>query len=1156
MSLRFIYGRAGSGKSYYCLKDIKNKIELNCDRPLILIVPEQFSFQSEKNLLSTIGEQGFAKVQVLSFKRMAYRVFNEIGGITHSHINSAGKCMLIHIALEDVKGELDFYKNSRVKQGFTNSLCKTIGEFKRYNVSPEVLSETIENMENENPLKRKLKDINLIYRKFEDILHKSYIDSDDELTILAHKLKDYKGFDNAEIWIDEFETFTPQQYEILKILLKKASKVNVTLTTDCLNGDCSIEKTDLFMPTKITEGKLLKIIEENNISYEKPVKLIDNYRFKDSKELLHLEQHFFSFPYNSYNGNVEDLTLFRAMNPFSEVESTARDIIRLCREKGARFKDIAVVTRDLENYQKIIEVVFSQYGIPYFIDKKRDIKNNPLIIMLSSVVEIFNKGWTYESVFRYLKTGLTGIKRDDIDIIENYVLANGIKGKKWTQEEDWDYRINYVFDGNEEEISDYENQLIKKVNEIRQQIIKPLIKLNSKLKERKNTRDICTAIFEFIEELGVQIKIENWVEEFKIAGKQDKASEYSQIWNIFVGLLDQIVEVMGDENISLNQFVKVLATGIEEYEIGIIPPSLDQVLVGSIEHVKSHDVCMLYILGVNDGIFPQFSKEDEMLTDKDRIDLKNHGVEIAKDTAYQTFEEQFRIYTTFSIPSKYLRLSYSIADFEGKALRPSIIISRIKKIFPNITEKSNVINTNTVKEDMELISRPSPTFTELISKIKDYKDGIKVNDLWWDVYRWYINKPSWEEKCNNSFKGFEYSNLVNKVDEKKIQKLYGLPMQFSASRLETYAACPFAYYVQYGLNAKDRKVYKFEAPDLGSFMHKTIDELCINMEKENITFRELDENWCNLQIDAIVDNLSERGSGVILNSSARYKFMTARLKKTISKSVMLISDQIKKGGFEPLGHEVSFGPNGDLPAVKVDLLEGKQVNLTGRIDRIDKLEEPEGTYFRIIDYKSGNKQFEISDVYYGLQLQLLVYLEAILSNSDKYIEGEAIPGAIFYFHLNDPVIYSKGEESEEKINKEIMKKLKLNGLILKDAKIVREMDRDIDGYSLIVPARINKDGNVSGNSAITYEEFEILRKYVKDTISNLCTEILKGNISISPYKMKENTPCSFCDYKSICGFDSTLKDNRYRKFNISKDKEVWKMIINDVEKKGGKSNGK
>ncbi len=1146
MGLRFIYGRAGSGKSHFCLNDIKKKIDNGSTTPLVLLVPEQFSFQAGKNLIKTIGESGMLKAQVLSFKRMAYNLLNELGGLTRQQMNSAGRSMLIYKIMDKNSNKLKVFGRAAKRQGFVTTVSDIITEFKRYDITPELLNSTLDRIENGN-LRNKMEDISLIFSEFEEKLHKKYIDSEDELTILLEKLNEYKGFDEAEIWVDEFSSFTPQEYKVLEKLMIKSKRMNITLTTDCLNSTNDVDSTDVFLPTKNTEEKLLKIIQENNIKYDKPValKCTPCYRFKDSEELQHLEQYLFSYPYKLYTKQNSDISIFKALNKYTEIEDTARDIVRICRDEGFRFKDIAVVSGDLDGYESLIRAVFSEYNIPYFIDKKRAINDNPIILLIVSAVEILSKNWSDESVFRYLKTGLLDLTNEEIDIIENYVLSNGIKGGFWTKEEPWECGISYSFEN--KEISDYEKELLNKINLVRDKIKEPILKLSSNIKGGKKGRQVCEGLYDFLCDIKVTEKIEEWIKYFKENGELDKANEYGQVWNIIIEVLDQIVETMEDETLSVANFSQILSTGFEEYEIGVIPPALDQVLIGSITRLKSHDVSALYIVGVNDGIFPATIPNEGVLTDNDRENLKERGMEIAKDTRSRAFEEQFLVYITLTIVSKYLRLSYSIADEEGKTKRPSIIISRIKKIFNNILEESNLVEID--DENLKSVSGPKATFNTLISNIRKTSKGY-ITPTWLEVYRWYERDAHWNKRLNSVLNGFYYSNEAEIADTSRVRKLYGRHLNISVSRLEKFVNCPFSYFIQYGLKAKERKVYRLSSPDLGSFMHNVIQSFSVRLKEKSLNWDELDSNWCQEEISSIVDGTLEKTPGSIFNSSARYKHITHSVKRILTRSVWLITEHMKRGGFKPSGYELSFNNTGDFPPISVQLHSGETVSLIGRVDRVDTMNSEESTYLRIIDYKSGTKEFKLSDVYYGLQMQLLIYLDAMLTEMEQRMDKDGLPGGILYFKLDDPLIKVKGNIDDKEIEKRIMKALKMNGLLLDDPDIIEKMDNEIEKTSDIIPASIKKDGTLSKaySSVATVEQFNLLRTYVKDTIAALCEEILEGNIGVSPSKHKNGEACKYCIYSAICQFDTSINGNKYRLMNDKSDEEVWKEINNKYNK--------
>lgn len=1144
MSIRFIYGRAGTGKSKFCIDEIADKISKNETNKLLLLVPEQYTFTTENRVLRSIGEVAFLRTEVLSFKKMARTVFDECGGRVKEIIKESGRNMLIHKVLNENMDSLDYFKKISREQGFNEIVSEMITEFKKYNIDTQNLREISERL-NDNELSQKLSELSLIYEAFNLKMHEGYIDGDDELTLLNRKLIEKNIYKGAEVWIDEFTTFTPQQLDIIRILAKECKRVNITL---CMDGDSTRNKnddiTDVFNSIKNTENKILKIMKENNIAYDVPINLNNDnpYRFINSRELRHIEKYFFSYPFNSFNGEIKDVSLYKANNIYDEVERVAKEIVRLVRDKGYRYKDISVVCRNIDDYEKITAVVFNDYNIPYFIDKKLQLLGNPLIILITSVFEIMFKNWSYESVFKYLKSGLTGIDNNYIDILENFVLEKGIKGYKWISKdiinENW---FNSGKELTEEEIA---------IAEIMEEVRRPVMIFHNKINEKHTVKDICKSIYEFLLDIGAFQRIDSWIEKFEELNLENKVKEYSQVESIVIDTLDQAVDVLGEEKLDSFEFFKILNSGFSNEEIGVIPVALDQVNIGDVARIKGREVKALYIMGINDGIFPSANKEEGILSDRDRGVLNELGISLASDTRSKVFEEQFLLYTALTIGSEYLMLSYPMADFEGKSLRPSIVISRIKKILPNLVEESSMYNLDIKKNKYSKVVSPTTTFNELILAVRRDFDKEDIEEYWPAVYNWFKNNDDYKDKVENIFKGLTYSNTGDKVAKRKLKELYQNDMGklvFSVSRLEKYAECPFSYFVQYGLKAKNRKVYEFTPPDLGSFVHEVLDSFTNKVKQEGILWSQLNKEKCKEIISNLIDKRLEEESNSILNSTNRYKYLAKRFKRVISKSVAVISEQIGKGEFEVFKTEFNFGSYNTGEAIALNLPSDEKIYLQGRIDRIDTLDLDGDTYVRIIDYKTGAKKFDLNELYYGLQMQLLVYLDALIKNSKYILNKQVKPGAVLYFKIDDPIIKGKKEMTTEEVEVEVLDALKMKGLVLKDARVVRAMDKDIEGYSLVIPAAFKKDGDFKSNSdVITEEEFKMLREYVNRKMIELCEDMLSGNIKVEPTKYSNKTHCEYCDFAAICQFDTNIKDNKYKIVIKKSQEEIWNNIKNEV----------
>jgi ATP-dependent helicase/nuclease subunit B len=1134
MSLQIICGRAGSGKSMYALQKIKETLDAKTETPVFLLVPEQFTFQAEKNLSEILGSGGILRTEVLSFKRMAHRVFTEVGGVTTPHLHPAGKSIILAKILSEKENEFVFLKGLSKHKGFVESLSSLIKEFKRYNVTPLNLEKASSQVDFQN----KLKEIALIYKAYEEEVSKGHKDTDDDLTLLAKKLPLSKTFQNSMIWIDEFATFTPQEILVLEALMIKAKHIQITLCCDSIE-DSILDPYDIFYAVKKGLKNLFQMARKNQIEILSPIVLKKNPlpRFIESPELSHLEKNFFRYPCSSYPKRNFNTGIFSAINIYSEVENVAKNILALAREKKLRYKDIRIVCRNLETYEKIISVIFKTYQLPFFIDQKREVSNHPLVRMILSLFDILTGNWSYEKIFSYLKTGLTQIPKEDIDLLENYVLACGIRGSQWTMNGDWRHKYGVLSLSHKDEPTD---EFYQKINTIRQKVVEPILDFSYRAKGQKTPTQIASALFQFLCKIELPEKIEEKFEFLTNKGELLLANEYTQVFGMVMDALDQAVEVLEDKAISLDRFGKFLSIGLGEYSLGVIPPALDQVMIASVDRSRSHRVKALFVLGVNDGVFPSCDFQEGLLSDQDRFTLHQLGLPLSDDAKSKALEEQYLIYRTLTTPSHFLRLSYSLGDLEGKGLRPSTIISRFKKVFPNSSHSSDLID----EEGFEInqISAKIPSFHQLTYHFRKGYDKGWVEKPWLDVYSWYSKQTDWQKSLQGLSYGLDYNNTPSNISSSKAKKLYGSPMYTSVSKIEKYASCPFSYFVQYGLKARERKVFKMGALDIGNFLHISIEAFSKSLEKENQTWRTFDKEWATVKVEEIVEELVSKMMGVSNGGSYRMISLVKRLGRVVNRVIWVISQQIRRGNFEVYGYELDFGTFGSFPPIQINTPNGDVVYLTGRIDRVDILENEQGTYVRIVDYKSAGKQFDLLDIYHGLQIQLLTYFDAICENTGNHLKAPVLPGGIFYLRLDDPLIKQDLNLSEEVIQNAVLKKLKMQGVYLKDVSLVREMDLDLKGYSSIIPAFINKDESLGKSSSFSIEGFELLRKYVKKLLTDISSNMLDGDVSLMPYKKQKDTACKYCKFITLCHFDPKISSNEYKIIPKKEDEEIIELM--------------
>ncbi|WIV10639.1 helicase-exonuclease AddAB subunit AddB [Proteiniborus sp. MB09-C3] len=1128
MRIRYILGRAGSGKTHRVLDEIEYRLKEKNNNKLILLVPEQFTLQAEADLIFKKNLEGIMRVEVLSFQRLGYKILNETGGIKKTAINELGKIMVLRKLFEENSKSLTVFNKASRKDGFLSSFCQLITELKKDDIPIETIEEKAEAITQDSMLKRKLKDISLIYSKFNEYIEGKYTDDEDKMKLVIEKLDNSTYFDDAEIWVDGFNSFSALEYKILEKLMIKSRKLNIALTLDIK----SIDDISVFKPTSNTYEKLRDMAQRNGIEERKTI-LDINTEYKN-QEIWHLEKELFAYPYKKYEKNTERVKVFYSLNQYTEIENVASHIVSLVRDKNYRWRDISVVCNIIDSYTSTIKRVFSEYGIPYFIDDKRSIMNNPIVKFIISGLEIVSRNFRYEDVFKFIKTGFSDLERDECEELENYVLRFGIMGDKWLKD----------FEYGDDKLE------LERINSIRSKFTEYISAFKKRVKNKTRIEDITKYLFEFLTDMNIEKKLNNLIEAQKEKGYLDLVNENTQIWNILMEVLDQLVEILGDKKVTIGEYVKILESGLSEYEVGVIPPTMDQVLVGNLDRSRSHDIKALFVVGVNDGILPSAIEEGGLLLDEEKAEMKSLGIEISSDNETKACEEEFSVYASFIKPSDYLFISYALGDIEGKTLRPSIFIDRLKKIYSNLTIYSDIIKDK--ETELNLIATPVSTFKYLIENLRLALDGYEINEMWWDVYHWYYNKEEWREKIQLAIEGLYHNNQQERIDEEYSRQIYQLPFRSSISRLEKYVNCPYSHFVKYGLAPEERKIHEIKSPDIGMLFHNSIEEFSKELSLEELSWNEFDKNKSDEIVEKVLDKMIDDFQHGLLLSTNRYKYMVNRLKRISKRALWTITEHIRKGDFVPIQHEVSFGdgPNNKIPPIIIYLPNGEEIRLEGRIDRVDILEGEKESFVKIIDYKSGSKAFSLSDAYYGLQIQLLVYADAIISNGDKLIKNDIYPAGVFYFKIDDPMIQSD-EEDLEIIEKEIAKKLKLDGIMLKDINIVKAIDRDIEetNNSSIIPVSINKDGSFSKNSSVLdKEELNLLIKHVKGLISEIADEILKGRIKIEPCKTDKYVSCAYCEFSTICQFETGFEDNKYRSIKKLKDEDV---ILKIKEESGG-----
>lgn len=1135
MALRFLIGAAGTGKTEYCMKEIITAQSAHRGRQIFL-VPEQYTSQAERDLTARTERKGILTAEVLSFGRLAHQFFAKNGLNRAVILGDVGKQMALQKILLEQRDDLPYFCHMMDKNGFVSRLGKTITEFFRYRVTPEQL-ETMSNQEGlSHSVQNKCRDMASIYRRYEEFLSETYLTGDTTLSLLEEKLASSAAFGDTEIWLDGFYGFTPQEYGVIAQLLRLCKRVSITLPMDEHSYFASsLPPAAPFFEPHLTKQKLVSLAEEMGIAMESPVFFKENHRSK-TPALAFLEKNYF-YGYYKKSPDHEAIHICSCATRESEMAYAAGQILSLVREQGLRYRDIAIVTNAMSAYEKGLKGILSEAGIPCFVDSRRDIASHPLIGLVNSLLECVVYDFRYESVFSYLKTGLTPMAQEDMDILENYVLAYGIKGYKWKKDV-W----AYGFQPGQEAEQAY-------LNDLRAQVMTPFAPLLA-LKRKKNLplRDWVTALVVQLDTLGIAEKLTALSEAAAAKGNAAKAEEHRQIWQILMDVLQKAVEILGDAPMSLDTFARILSAGLEESSMGLIPPTADSLLVGDIERSRLPDIKALLVLGVNDGILPAPAENSGIFTETEREALTAAGMELAPDGKRKLFEEQFLIYRGLTKPSHALYLTYANGDTEGKALFPSSLIARIAKMYPTLTEERD--------DTLPLSSlTPGGCFHQLGTQMRKHVEESPMEPLWQDIYSYFATTPQWQQRLSLLRQGFSAHDRRQKLSPKTAKNLYGKNILSSVSRLERFAACPFAYFAEYGLKARPRQLYQLRTPDLGNLFHQVLEQFAATLKKDGISWQTLTQEETERRMDAAVDEAAPHLGNEILLDSAANRYLIKRLKRISRRAGWTLVRHIQSGMFEPAGYEVGFGPHEALPPIVIGMSDGSKLILRGKIDRVDLLDAEGNKFVKIIDYKSGTKAFDFQDIYYGLQLQLLLYLDAYLKNhgTESYR-----PGGVFYFRITDPTQTVTEEMSAEEIEHLLYSKMQMSGLVLENETVIKAMDEVfVDpvsggmrlGASDIIPLKYTKKGTPTASSLLaTEEEYNALMAFTAKRAAAIGESMKAGIITPAPYRKQNSTPCDYCVFSSICRYE--YKDRPYYR-NLKKigKEDFWENLNETDERK-------
>lgn len=1159
-------GTADKEHSSFILNEIKQTIEQEeHGAPIYYIVPDQMTFQQEYAFFSNDYVKGSIRMQVSSFSRLALRVLQETGGGTRKFISSVGIQMMLRKIIEEKTDDWRMFQKAIEKQGFLAQLETMITEFKRYDVTPDVLKQQqlmIDQYVHKTPaevsLMNKLDDLTYIYEKLAIALQGTYIDNEDQLDMLTERILETDYFQDAEIYLDGFYRFTPKELNVIGAFMQKCKRVTIALKMDPedVQEVQDLKELDLFYQTKETYHILKQMIETYGISEEKCIVLTEqSSRYSDKPYLQHLEKNFDTRPVPAYEGQIP-IRIREAVHPRAEVEGVAQEILDYVRNDAGRFKDIVIYMRDAEMYQDVIDTVFEDYEIPVFIDEKKTMLNHPFIEFIRSLMDMVEGNWRYDAVFRVLKTGFIPAHKgahpltyDAIDELENYVLEYGIRSReRWFSKEPWTVQR---FRGFEQAVqTKAEEQTEERIHAYRKQIVHALESFDRDMQDAKTVKERCIAIYKLLEHLNVVTRLEETRDEFDVAGEIEKGREQEQVWDAVIDLFDEIVEIAGDEAMSLSVFRATLEAGLETLNFAHVPPAMDQVMVGTIDRSRISEKQYVFLLGVNDGLWPLRPAGDGMINEEEREMLHEHGIQLAQTSRRQLLDDWFYMYLAFTTTSHKLWVSYLLSDEEGRAKMPSQLIGRLEEMFPQREETLLLQDPEELVDAKRFITTPVTTRAALSAQLARHEKGYPMRDIWFYVLNWYTTHEKKYDTTYNILQSLVYDNKPVQLEQETVERIYPKEVKTSISRLENYYRCSYQHFAQYTLGLKERRTYKLDAPDIGQLFHEALKIITEWIQKEGRDYQELTERDTTQYAKRAVSNLAPILQNQILHSSKRYEYIQKKLEEVIARATYVLSEQARMTQFSPVGLELSFGMGEALEPVRMTLSNGYELLLRGRIDRVDRSQINDQLYLRIIDYKSSEKDLNLVEVYYGLALQMLMYLDVVLKQSEQWLGLEATPAGVLYFHVHNPIVSGDGMLDDERLEQEIFKKYKMNGLLLAEETVAEQMDTTLDAgvSSQMIPAGIKKDGSFNARSKIaSVETFTKLQNHIKHLIMDAGVDITSGGVHLDPFQYKQQTACDFCEFKSVCQFDPTLETNTYHKLREFQEKQIIEMMNEEGE---------
>jgi len=1151
--VRFILGRTGTGKTYKILTGIKNECTSNpTGDPIFIITPEQMTFHTEYQLLLMNDANSLLRANAVSFNRLAYRIMQEVGGLSRYHLDEVGKAMLLQKIMIASSENLGIFTKYLKKPGFIGKMDELFSEFKNYQLDTGILKEKISTAQLQPQTKQKIATLAEIYEKFNDVTLKQYLTTEDYFTLLASAIEKSEIIKNADIYIDGYYTFNAQEYAIIQKLAQNSKSITIALTVD-INS-----KSALWNTTRTTYNNL-----RASLQHLKPdeIQLIaKQYSAGKNQAIVHLAENFMQK--NVASTLRRHISLLVAGNKRQEIEEAAIQIRQLTRQ-NVTFSNIAIYTSNPQADQRLYKAIFAKHEVPYFLDYKERMMIHPVINLLHKIFDVFTLNWNNNAVFTVLKTGLfvnvqsfaktsvyehvASIHFEDIDLLENYVIARNIRKSDWTSGIKWIYSKYGATNQ-----TDVELEFEARLNRVKDQAVLPILEFEIKLKKATTATHFASAAFEFLEQLEIPKKLQLMSSLADTLQNQKEKKQHEQVWGKLLQILEQIVEVAADDEISLTDFMQMFKTGLEQLTFATIPPVLDAVQIGDITRSRyqlatnfsepeNYGIKHVFIIGANDGQLPSVPAESSLLSEKEREVLASLGIGLAPSLIQSQQDEIFSLYTILSAAKESVTLSYS-SENDGK---PSDIFSNIQQLFPLI--KVQEIDDIDLYDTDRLTSKKALFDRALL----DLKLNSNSRGYYEPLLHYYESNDQLGYELIN--RATQYENQVDALSAELTKEVYGDVIEASVSRIELFNQCQFAHFMNYGLRLRERDLFELTMPDIGSLYHEALKFISLLIKKDHRSFASLSVGEIKRLAElGVADTIKQYRAFGILESSNRMDSLKNKLTVVVEKTIHALMRQGQRSEFKESYFELPFGKDVNDQGDGAIQTSTRQVgdfslSLKGVIDRIDLASTGDKTYLRIVDYKSGKKELDLDTVYYGLSLQLLTYLDVAING----LSGDFLGAGALYFHVHNP--YTQINEEiltndalASTLQKEQAADYRMTGYLPENYEVVMMSDAYLaDGVasrSDVVPITLKKDGTFAarGNKTLTAGDFEILRGYTNQKIDDAVLEMTTGGLNINPSSHKGSSACDWCKFKAVCKFDVVY--NKPRNLSTVKADEALGMM--------------